>query len=240
MELTPAAVAFMQQRDPLTYGLRPAAWRERRQMNLPEHKTPVVQSTYEARTVRRPGTIEDWASFLSRVVGLAEDLYRDARVLTSKRQQMRETPAGSRTFLEAQRIYGEVNKRAVKHCQDLAHVLLSTGLPREHIDGYLTRCGMENNCLPEYGIAVLYCKLMGIPFREEVPVPPGPDEPPDSPGRLVMHDRRTHWAAEIDPKDLDDFYWTMRVLQERLPSLMTRFHRSAARASLALSPAFAA
>jgi hypothetical protein len=236
MELSPAAYTFLQDRPstsratgPRAAGPRPNWWREHRQTNLAVYKRPIVLSSYEARTVCRPGNVAEWAQLISRMAMMAEGLYRDARVLTSKRQQMWELPPSSPTFLEAQRVYGEVERRAVRGCQDLAHLLLATGLSREHLDQYLARCGMENYLQPDYRIALLYSKLMGIPFAEERMLPPGPGDGPNSPPRYVSDERCFHWAQQIEPGDLDDFYWTMRTLQEQLPSLAAKFQRFANR-----------
>jgi hypothetical protein len=191
-----------------------------------------VLSSYQARSIARPGSVPEWADLVARIVVLVEQLYRDARILTGKRQQMRESPPSSTMFREAQRIYGEIDRRAIKHCQDLAHVLLATGMTREHLDGHFARCGMENNLLPDYKIALLYSKLMGIPFREERPLPPHPADGPNAPPRYMAEDRCYHWASEVNPGDLDDFYWTMRTLQEHLPSLAVKFRYFASRRSL--------
>lgn len=195
------------------------------QINLSQFREPRVEKSYEPKLQKKPGTIQEWSALVGRMARHSEDLYRDARILRSKRADATTAKIGTPTQRDAERDFGAVMKRAAEHCRELARDLLATGMPREHLENYLVQCGMEHNRKPDYSIALLYCKLMGIEFEEQHAVIEK-DEATGEEFRRVKTDRRKFcWAVELKPSEVDDFFLTMRTLSEQMPALAGRFRR---------------
>lgn len=194
------------------------------QTNLPEYNEPVILASYKPHTQKRPGTIAEWTEFVSRLAALSQDLYRDARVLIAKRREAAEARPGSRTQIEAQRDFAAVLDRATEHCRNLANAFLTTGMSREHLENHLEQCGTEHERKPEYRIALLYSKLMGIPFREER-VRAVANEQGEETVERVIEEKTYCWARGLRPSEVDDFYRTMRAFNEAMPALAAKFRR---------------
>jgi hypothetical protein len=193
------------------------------QTNLPQFNNPVVLNSYKPRTQKRPGTMDEWVEFVNRVSAICEDLYRDARIAYSKRREAGEARPGSRQQLEAERDFTAVLKRATEHCRNLANAFLATGMPREHLENHLELAGTEHDQRPELGIALLYCKLMGIPFREERITPVKNEETGEETVERIVEQKTHTWARDVRPVDLEDFYRTSKVLAEAMPELASKF-----------------
>lgn len=192
------------------------------QINLPQFTEPHVEKSYEPKHVKRPGTIEDWGQFVNVLAGHAEALYRDARILRSKRAEGLNAKPGSNTQMQAQRDFDAVLKRATDHCRALAHDFLATGMTREHIENFLEQCGTEHEHRPEYAIALLYSKLLGIQFEEQRNVV---ETDENGEQRTVLKtERKTYtWASLLPAHQVDDFFRTTRSFAENMPALSTRF-----------------
>lgn len=198
------------------------------QTNLPQHNEPVVLSAYRPRAPKRPGTVAEWTEFVGRLAQLSEDLSRDGRILIAKRREAAEARPGSRVQIEAERDFNAVLGRAVEHCQHLALAFLQTGMPREHLENHLEQCGTERDRKPEYNIALLYSKLMGIPFREER-ITAIESAPGEAKTERVVEERTLTWARQLKANQVDDFYRTMRHFNEVIPPLAAKFRRGEVR-----------
>jgi hypothetical protein len=194
------------------------------QANLRHHHNPVVLSSYKPRVQKRPGTIADWMELVSRLAHLSNELARDGRILVTKRREAAQARPRSRAQREAERDFDAVLQRAVEHCRHLANALLATGMSREHLENHLEQCGTERERKPEYAIALLYSKLMGIPFREERLLQVH-NRQGDLVTERVAQERAMCWARELRPAEVDDFYRTMRAFSEAMPPLAARFRR---------------
>ena len=194
------------------------------QTNLTQHNNPVVLPAYKPKTQKRPGTITEWTEFVERLAQLSDDLHRDARVLLAKRREAQEARPGSSRQRQAEKDFVATLKRATEHSQYLANIFLATGMPREHLENHLQQCGIENDQMPEYGIAVLFSKLMGIPFREQrTNIIEVPGEEPRT--EKVVEERTFTWAKEVKPAEMQDFFRTMRAFNETIPGLAAKFKR---------------
>lgn len=194
------------------------------QTSLAKHSEPIVLNSYKPKTQKRPGTISEWTEFVGRLAQLSEELYRDARVMRSKRRDAQQAKPGSMAQRDAERDYQAVLRRAAEHCQNLANTFLTTGMPREHLENHLELCGTERDRRPSLGIALLYSKVMGIPFREERITPKD-----GSDGQMVMEriveERQLHWAKELKSADAEDFFRATRAFNETMPPLAAKFRR---------------
>jgi hypothetical protein len=192
------------------------------QLNLPQFTEPHVEKSYQPQHVKRPGTIEDWGQLVSVLSGHSEALYRDARILRSKRAEALNAKQGSNTQLLAQRDFDAVLKRATDHCRALAHDLLATGMSREHLENFLEQCGTEHDRRPEYAIGLLYSKLMGIEFEEQRNVVETDENGEQH--TVLKTERKTYcWASVLPAHQVDDFFLTTRTFAENMPPLSTRF-----------------
>lgn len=198
------------------------------QTNLPQFNDPVILPTFKPRVQKRPGTIGEWTEFVSRLAALSEDLYRDARVMFSKRREAAEARQGSPSQQAAQRDFEAVLKRASEHSQNLANAFLATGMPREHLENHLKLCGTEHDRVPDYDIALLYCKIMGIPFREERVSPVVNAEGETSMERIVEQ-RTFTWVKVLKQNEIEDFYRTTKKFNETIPPLAAKFRRGEVR-----------
>lgn len=198
------------------------------QTNLPQHNSPVILDRYKPKTQKRPGTIAEWTEFVVRLAQLAEELHKDARIILAKRREIAEARPGSMAQREAERSVAAMLKRVSEHSGYLANALLATGMSREHLENHLQQCGAENEAVPEYRIALLYSKLMGLPFREERITTTQTDEGQTKVERLVEEKTLT-WARELKPADVQDFYRTTRFAAEVIPPLAAKFKRGEVR-----------
>ena len=199
------------------------------QANLPQHTNPVILTSYQPKVQKRPGTIAEWVEFVNRLAQLSEDLSRDARVMIAKRREIAESKPGSINQRQAERDFAAVLKRGTEHCQYLANAFLATGMPRDHLENHLEQCGTERDHRPEYEIALLYSKLMGIPFREvhiSVKEDPAGGEPTTE---RLEEDKTFIWAREIRAGQVDDFYRTIGHFHEVIPALAGKFRRGEVR-----------
>jgi hypothetical protein len=170
----------------------------------------------------------DWTAFVTRAAQQCEALYRDARVLRQKRAEMSSPTSGPVTRAEAERNYTATLKRASEHAKELAHEFLATGMTREHLENHLELAGTERDRRPEYPIALLYSKLMGIEFEEQRAVVEK-DEAGKEVSSVKTERKKYRWAMEVKPAEVDDLYNTMRPLGEQLPLLASKFRSGTAR-----------
>ncbi len=89
------------------------------QTNLPQLRDARIESSYQPKTQKRPGTMDEWTGFVQRVAGHVDVLYRDARILRSNRAEAADTNNGDVTRAEAARNFTAVLKRAVDHSKEL-------------------------------------------------------------------------------------------------------------------------
>lgn len=192
------------------------------QANLSQFSEPVVLPSYKPKVPKRPGTIAEWTEFVARLAQLSDDLAKDARVLLSKRREAQEARPGGMRQRQAEKDFSAVLKRATEHCQYLANAFLATGMPREHLENHLIQCGTEKEEQPKYEIALVYSKLMGIPFREtRVVIKEQAGQEPVT--EKIIEDRTYTWAREVKPAEMQDFFRTMRAFNEQMPELAGKF-----------------
>jgi hypothetical protein len=198
------------------------------QRNLPQLREPKVEKSYEPKTQKRPGTMDEWSGFVQRVTSHIDALYRDSRVLRQKRADMNNPTNGPITRREAESNFTATLKRASDHAKELARELLSTGMDREHLQNHLELSATERDRRPEIPLALLYSKLMGIEFEEERRVVER-DERGQENSYLKKERRSCWWAKEVKPSDVDELYLTLRPLAEQLPGLASKFKSGSVR-----------
>jgi hypothetical protein len=198
------------------------------QRNLSQFTQPVVHKSYEPKAPKRPGTMEDWAGFVSRVAAHCESMYRDARILRAKRAEMINPATRPIARAEAERNFNAALKRASDHAKELAREFLQTGMSREHIQNHLELAGTDHDRRPEYPLALLYSKLMGLEFEEQRTVL-DKDESGKEVSSTVTERKKFTWAMELKSNEVDDFFTTLRPLGESLPLLASRFRSGTAR-----------
>ena len=198
------------------------------QRNLPQFTQPVVHQSYQPKAPRRPGTMDEWAGFVSRVASHCESMYRDARILRAKRAEMINPATRPIARAEAERNFNAALKRASEHAKELAREFLQTGMSREHLQNHLELAGTERDRRPEYPLALLYSKLMGIEFEEQRTIL-DKDESGKEVSSTVTERKKFTWAMELKSNEVDDFFNTMRPLGEALPMLASKFRSGAVR-----------
>ena len=198
------------------------------QRNLSQFTQPVIHKSYEPKAPKRPGTLEDWAGFVSRVAAHCESMYRDARILRAKRAEMINPATRPIARAEAERNFNAALKRASEHAKELARELLQTGMTREHLENHLELAGTDHDRRPEYNIALLYSKLMGIEFEEQRTVIEK-DESGKEISSVKVERKKYTWALEVKPAEVDDFFNTMRPMGEQLPLLASKFRSGGVR-----------
>ncbi|MGI8422548.1 MAG: hypothetical protein ACR2NO_00250 [Chloroflexota bacterium] len=198
------------------------------QRNLSQFTQPVIHQSYTPKAPKRPGTMEDWEGFVSRVAAHCESMYRDARILRAKRAEMINPATRPIARGEAERNFKAALKRASDHAKDLAREFLQTGMTREHLQNHLELAGTEHDRRPEYPLALLYSKLMGIEFEEQRVVV-DKDEAGQEVSTTVTQRKKYTWAMELKSAEVDDFFTTLRPLGEALPMLASRFRSRSVR-----------
>jgi hypothetical protein len=198
------------------------------QRNLSQFTQPVVHPSYEPKNLKRPGTMDEWSGFVQRVAAHCESLARDARIIRSKRAEMNNPTTGPNARKEAERNYAAAMKRASEHAKELAREFLQTGMTREHLENHLELAGTDHDRRPEYNIALLYSKLMGIEFEEQRTVI-DKDETGKETSSVKLERKKYTWALELKPAEVDDFYNTLRPLGEQLPMLASKFRSGGVR-----------
>jgi hypothetical protein len=192
------------------------------QRNLSQFQNPHIDKSYAPKTQKRPGTTDEWTGLVQRIAGHIDAMYRDARILRSKRAEAIDPRNGAVTRGEAERNFTATLKRAADHGKELARELLSTGMAREHIQNHMELTATDHDRRPEIPIALLYSKLMGIEFDEDKRV-----VEKDASGQeqsYVKTERRKHlWAMELKPGEVDELYQTLRPLSEIMPTVVSKF-----------------
>jgi hypothetical protein len=192
------------------------------QRNLSQFTQPVIHQSYQPKAPKRPGTMEEWAGFVSRVASHCESMYRDARILRAKRAEMINPATRPIARGEAERNFNAALKRASEHAKELAREFLQTGMTREHIQNHLELAGTDHDRRPDYPLALLYSKLMGLEFEEQRQVI-DKDESGKEVTSTVTERKKFTWAMELKSTEVDDFFNTLRPLGESLPMLASKF-----------------
>ena len=198
------------------------------QRNLSQFTQPVIHASYQPKAPKRPGTMDEWAGFVSRVAAHCESMYRDARVLRAKRAEMINPATRPIARAEAERNFNAALKRASEHAKELAREFLQTGMSREHIQNHLELAGTERDRRPEYPLALLYSKLMGIEFEEQRNVVETDENGQQT--TVLKTERKTYcWASLLPAHQVDDFVRTMRAFNENMPALASKFRSGSVR-----------
>ena len=192
------------------------------QRNLSQLQEPHVHQSYAPKTQKRPGTMDEWTNLATRIAGHIDALYRDARIMRSKRAEAADPRNGAITRAEAERNFTATLKRASDHAKELARDLLATGMAREHIQNHMELTATDHNRRPELPIALLYSKLMGIEFEEERTILEKDEQGKDR-SYVKKERKKVCWAMEVKPSDVDDLVLTLRPLSEQMPAVVSKF-----------------
>jgi hypothetical protein len=192
------------------------------QRNLSQFQNPHIDKSYAPKTQKRPGTTEEWTGFVQRVASHIDAMYRDARILRSKRAEAMDPRNGAVTRGEAERNFGATLKRAADHGKELAREFLSTGMAREHLQNHMELTATDHERRPEIPMALLYSKLMGIEFDEDHPVVERDEQGQER--KYVKTERKKYtWAMELKATEVDELYQTLRPLSEQMPTVVSKF-----------------
>jgi len=192
------------------------------QRNLSQFQNPRIEKSYAPKTQKRPGTMEEWAGFVTRVAAHIDSLYRDSRILRSKRAEAIDPRNGNVTRPESERNFTATLKRASDHSKELARELLSTGMTREHLQNHIELTATDHNRRPEVPIALLYSKLMNIEY-EENRTTIEKDEAGQEHSSIKTERKHACWAMELKSSEVDDFFQTLRPIAEQMPAVVSKF-----------------
>jgi hypothetical protein len=192
------------------------------QRNLSQLQDPHVDKSYAPKTQKRPGTMDEWTNLATRIAGHIDALYRDARILRSKRAEAADARNGAITRAEAERNFAATLKRAADHAKELARDLLATGMSREHLQNHMELTATDHNRRPELPIALLYSKLMGIEYEEDRAVVERDEQGQDR-SYVRTERKKSCWAMEVKGSEVDDMFQTLRPLSEQMPTVVSKF-----------------
>lgn len=196
--------------------------------DLPASRGPHIENSYRPKNIKKPGGIPEWAGVVRRLARSVERLARFGRRLRNMHREMEGLTPGEYLHQQLDQERDAFIKRTVQGCQELAFVFLETGVGREHLGDFLNHCGMRDNDMPDYGIPLLYSKLMGLEFAEDRTIEHANEE-----GEVVVDHETEHkrytWAVKLSPAQIEDFAATMEKLQAGLEELQGRFARGEVR-----------
>ena len=201
-------------------------------------RPPDKEIPKEARPAksRKPGNFEDWKRFVNQLADTVSGLARGSRSLQRSNSELEELSVGDWGYADRDNERRMFTKRCQRGCEDLVRLFLEANMSPHIIGQFLELTGTRDNQKPDFQLALLYSKLLGLEFVEERTIERTNEDgevttdhetiqintvDPENPSARKPY----KWSERIRAESIGDLYKTMQALDRGVGELQSRFNR---------------